>query len=143
MESYIEVLKYITKYFKKDNKFDKLISHIMNMIFYKYHYNEDDRFYCLIKKFSERFYRHNKENEISKIGIRVNYYSKRKNIVKILREHEYFNSYKNIHRLTDYILELKRRNYDKKLFVLYFNVYLHYFDIEIEKKILDEILIYV
>ena len=109
MESYIEVLKYITKYFKKENKFDRLITHIMNIIFFEYHYNQDDRFYCLIKEFSESFYRLNEKNEISKIAIRLNYYSKEKRIVKILREHEYFNSYKNIDKLNDYILELKKK----------------------------------
>ena len=56
MENYIELLKYITKYFKKDKKFDKIISHIMNIIFYEYYYNQDDIFHSLVKKFSERYY---------------------------------------------------------------------------------------
>ena len=142
MESYIKLLKYITKYFKRDNKFDKIINHIMNIIFYEYHYNQDDRFYCLIKKFSERYYRLNKRNEISKMSITLNYYSKRKDIDKILRQHEYFNSYKNIDEITDYILELKKKNYDKQLFVLFFSIYLNKFDIEIEKRLLDGIFAY-
>ena len=130
MKNYIEVLNYITNYFKKDNNFGEIITHFMNVILYKYYYNQDEKFYYAIKKFSERFYRHNKDNEISKIGIRLNYYSKRKNIDKILRKYEYCNSYKDIDEIIDYILELKRRNYDKQMFVLFFNLYLDEFDIE-------------
>ena len=134
MENYIKVLRYITKYFDitKDHKFDKIISHTMNIIFCEYHYNGDERFYSLIKKFSVRFYRSNKKIKISKIGIRLNRYSKREDIDKILREYEYFNSYKNIDKITDYILELKKRDYNKQIFVLFFNIYLDEFDIKIE-----------
>ena len=125
MESYIELLKYIIKYFdiKKGNKFDKLIRHIINIIFYEYYNYQDEKFYSLIKKFSERYYRLNKRNEICKIAIRLNSYSKKKDIDKILREYDYFNSYKNIDEITDYILELKKgiiiSNY-----LLYFLIYI-------------------
>ena len=59
MESYIELLKYITKYFdiKKDDRFDNIIKHIMNEIFNEYDHNQNEAIYCLIKKFAERYYR--------------------------------------------------------------------------------------
>ena len=73
--------------------------------------------------------------------ITLNMHSKRKYIKKILRNYDYFYSYndEDINKITDYVLSLKQKGYEKHLFILFFDKYLDRVDIEIEKEIIFDI----
>ena len=80
MREYIDKLEYI-KHFDI-NKFDDEIKYIINKIFDEYYYNQNESIYCLIRQFSNIYYRMRKTDETVKMIIRFNMYSNRKYIKK-------------------------------------------------------------
>ena len=140
MKKYIDLLRYIKHFdIKKYNKYDNIIKYIMNEIFDEYYHNQNESVYCLIRKYSTRYYRMRKGDDTVKMINRVNMYSKRKYIKKILKNHSYKDE--DINKMINYILELKQRGYDKYLLILYFDKYSDRVNIEIEKEILSDIYI--
>ena len=64
MKKYIDLLRYI-KHFdnKKNNKYDNIIKFIINEIFDEYYHNQNESVYCLIRKYSTRYYRMRKDDD--------------------------------------------------------------------------------
>ena len=79
MKKYIDLLRYIKHFdIKKNSKYDNIIKYIMNEIFDEYYHNQIESVYCLIRKYSTRYYCMRKDDDTVKTINRLNMYSKRK-----------------------------------------------------------------
>ena len=146
MENYLGLLRYIITKFdiKKTNEFDKIIKTIINKIFDEYYYNRIESFYRinLINKYAKKYCKIKKTDDVVKMIIRLNSDSKNA-INKILKDHNYFHSFKeeNINQITNYILKLKQKGYHRYIEALFFNKYLERINFELLKGILCDIYI--
>ena len=145
-KNFIDLLRKILKNFD-NNEFNSMIKKILSKIFNDYYMNRNSYIYCIDNLYKKyyigRYNRIKKKYEIvknSKVIFRLNRYSKKSYIIKLLKDdfHVILDEGQTYKSLADDILQINTSNYKKYIRLLYLEKFLSRLDCKVDEVEVEE-----